>query len=571
MTLRFKILSIAYALLIIFGIVVGVSAILQRRITGEVGDVTRYHEPLAALIADLDVLTFEYELVPLRILRRTETLPGELEALRARTELLANRMTEDFRQADLLLAQAVDDEQLTVHNRVVFARMQASVDYLKRKIQPFINAGRQVMTAIAAGRVDEARVLSLDFRNYEEAYGPDIAAVRHDILDATTTTTEAIYGQLRAIAMMSFGLFALAAAAGLGVGVTVSSGVIRTLRRLVEGAKAVEGGQLTIDVPIRTNDEVGQLASAFNRMVEELRAKERIKDTFGKYVDPRIVAGLIEARPEEDDHADRRVVTVFFSDIRGFTSISEQLTAAAMVNLLNHYFAAATRCIRASNGIVDKYIGDAVMAFWSPPFSPGDGHAEAACLAALAQQEAIEDLNRDMPNIVGLRRNAPDLVVRMGIATGEVVVGTIGSPVSKSFTVIGDTVNLASRLESVNKIYGTRIIISEDTMRLARHALEVRELDLITVAGKTEPCRIYELLGLFGKLASAEEQLRETFEASLTAYRNQRWDAAERGFRQCLEMKPDDGPSSVFVERIAALRRDPLPDNWDGVWRFTHK
>jgi adenylate cyclase len=195
-----------------------------------------------------------------------------------------------------------------------------------------------------------------------------------------------------------------------------------------------------------------------------------------------------------------RVVTVFFSDIMGFTAISEQLTAAAMVNLLNHYFDAVTRCIRADNGIVDKYIGDAVMAFWSPPFSPGDSHAAAACLAALTQQEAIRILQADLPNIIGLRRNAPNLLVRMGIGTGEVVVGTIGSPVSKSFTVIGDTVNLASRLEGINKVYGTRVIIAEDTLRLAQVEVEARELDLITVAGKTEPVRIYELLSPFGKL-----------------------------------------------------------------------
>ena len=571
MTLRLKILSIAYALLIVFGIVVGVSAFLQRQITSEVGDVTRYHEPLATLIADLDVITFEYELVPLRILRRADTLPGELEALRARSELLARRMIEDFRQADSLLAQAVEDDRLSVHSRVAFARMQASVGYLQRKVQPFITAGRQVMTAIAAGRIEEARTLSLDFRNYEEAFGPDIAAVRHDILDVTGATTEAIYGKLLAIQIMSFSLFALAAAAGLGVGVVVSGGVVRTLRRLVEGAKAVEDGQLAFNVPIRTNDEVGQLASAFNRMVEELRVKERIKDTFGKYVDPRIVAGLLEARPEDEDHAERRVVTVFFSDIQGFTSISEQLTATAMVNLLNHYFAAATRCIRASNGIVDKYIGDAIMAFWSAPFSPGDGHAEAACLAALAQQQAIEDLKKDLPNIVGLRRNAPNLVVRMGIATGEVVVGTIGSSISKSFTVIGDTVNLASRLEGVNKIYGTRMIISDDTLRLARHAVETRELDLITVAGKSEPIRIHELICPIGQIAPADAQIGEEFARALVAYRARQWDEAEQLFRRCLELRPSDGPSAVFIERIGTLRRESPPEDWDGVWRFTHK
>ena len=198
---------------------------------------------------------------------------------------------------------------------------------------------------------------------------------------------------------------------------------------------------------------------------------------------------------------------MFFSDIAGFTSISEELTAMATVNLLNHYFAAVTESIRTNNGIVDKFIGDAVMAFWCSPFSPGDSHAAAACRSALAQQVAIGRLNPDLPNILGLRRTAPTLAVRMGIATGEVVLGTIGSTVSKSFTVIGDTVNLASRLEGVNKVFGTRIIVAESTLKLARSEVEARELDLITVVGKTEPVRIYELICLAGQLGPAESEL----------------------------------------------------------------
>ncbi|HUK60315.1 MAG TPA: adenylate/guanylate cyclase domain-containing protein [Stellaceae bacterium] len=571
MTLRLKILSIALALLVVFGIVVGVSAILQQQVTHEVGDVTRYHEPLTAFVADLDVITFEYELVPLRLLRRTDASPDEITREGERADALAGRMVEDFRQANILIAGAIADENLPVASRLVFAQLQGSVDALQRKIIPFINAGRTTMTAIGAGRIDDAKLSSLDFRNYEQAFGPDLAGLRNQIVELTGTTTETIYGKLRAIQLLGFALFGIAAVVGLGFGAIVTAGVVHTLRRLVVGTKAVEAGELSFAVPIRTRDEIGELAAAFNRMVEQLRTKEKIKDTFGKFVDPRIVAGLIEAKADEEDHADRRVVSVFFSDIQGFTSISEQLTAGAMVNLLNHYFAAATRCIRSSNGIVDKYIGDAIMAFWAPPFSPGDTHAESACIAALDQQQAIADLKQDLPNIVGLRRNAPNLVVRMGIATGEVVVGTIGSPVSKSFTVIGDTVNLASRLEGVNKVYGTRIIVSDDTMRLAQHAVEARELDLITVVGKTEPCRIHELLGPFGALTPELTELRETFEAALKSYRQQSWDEAEKGFHRCLAVRPGDGPSAVFVERIATLRREPPPGDWDGVWRLTHK
>src|SRR6185437_12579984 len=206
------------------------------------------------------------------------------------------------------------------------------------------------------------------------------------------------------------------------------------------------------------------------------------------------------------------------------SGISEQLTASAVVNLLNSYFGTVADVIHAHHGFIDKYIGDAVMAFWVSPFSAGDDHASDACLAALAQQEAITLLRAQLPEITGMRRNPPKLAIRMGIATGEAVVGTIGSDAARSYTVIGDTVNLASRLESVNKVYGTSIILSEETYRLAQEIIEARELDLITVAGKTEPVRIYEALCRAGELGAERSELCGLFAHGLAAYRRQAWD-----------------------------------------------
>jgi adenylate cyclase len=211
------------------------------------------------------------------------------------------------------------------------------------------------------------------------------------------------------------------------------------------------------------------------------------------------------------------------------------------------------------------------MAFWAAPFSPGDAHATAACLSALAQQSAIEALNKDLPDLIGLRRGAPTLRVHMGVATGEVVVGTIGSAVSKSFTVIGDTVNLASRLVGANDVYGTRIIVGEHALRLARQEVEARELDLITVVGKTEPVRIYELLGRKGELPPDGDELVAEFEDGLKAYRAREWAVAERQFQRCLTMRPGDGPSALYMQRISDMRTTPPPSDWSGIWHLTKK
>ena len=363
----------------------------------------------------------------------------------------------------------------------------------------------------------------------------------------------------------------MAALFGFGLFAVLTHRLDGAFQRLLHATHAVEAGQLSVELRVTSTDEIGQLTQSFNRMVVELRAKERIKDTFGKYMDPRIVSGLIGPSGEHAHPAERRIITVFFSDIKGFSSISEQLTASAMVNLLNAYFTAVTQVIRDHRGIIDKYIGDAVMAFWTPPFSPGDQHATDACLAALLYRQALVAFRRELPQLLGLRRNVPDFHVRMGLATGEVVIGTIGSETTKSYTVIGDIVNTASRLEGINKLYGTGITVAEDTYRLAQQAVEVRELDFVTVVGKTEPVRIFELLGRVGEIAPDTLELRDLFADALAAYRERDWDGAERKFQECLKLTPEDGPSRLFEQRVVFLRANPPAADWQGVWHATEK
>jgi adenylate cyclase len=570
MTIRLKILSLAFLILIIFGVVLGISTWLQHEFMGQIEALARYHTPLRTLIAQFDVLTDEYELITMRLLRRADVTQNEIESIRAQAHQDAELIVKDLRQIKGLLDRAVTDRAVGEQSVVVFSQLKGAIPFIERQVDPFIGTGERVLQAVADGRLDDARNFSLEFRKTEQAFGPDTAVMRDKLAGLIDVVGRDIVSKQRIIESLSFILFGLASCLGIGAGFFVSTHIVRSLRRISEATAAVQAGHFSVTIPIKVNDEIGQLAAAFNHMVEEIRTKERIKDAFGKFVDPRVVVGLITGS-EDIDHAERQVVTVFFSDIADFTSISEQLTATAIVNLLNHYFTAVTASIREGRGIVDKYTGDGVMAFWAAPFSPGDTHAVAACISAIQQQVATEVLNKDLPNVLGLRRGAPNLHVRMGLATGEVVLGTIGSTESKSFTVIGDTVNLASRLEGVNKVYGTRIIIAEDTLRLAQQEVEIRELDLITVVGKSEPVRIYELLGLAGKLAPGEAELADEFGKGLAAYRALEWDAAERQFQRCLEMKPADGPSALYIGRIAELRKQPPPAGWDGVWHLTKK
>jgi adenylate cyclase len=571
MTVRIKILALSVVLLLLFAGVLASSVAMQRRTSHKVAAIIDFHLPLAAVIADLDVATDQFELVAERLLLLPDVTPAAVEAGRRALDMDKARIAADFQQADALLDRALADPRTDAADRLVLARVQRSLVFLKRLQAPYFALGEEVVSALDAGRTKEARALAPRFKNFEQAWGPDMAALRNELASLARTSTEATYAQETRVLRLNLLLFAIAVVLGLGLSAAGARRLVRALWRIVEGAKAIEAGDLAITLPVTSRDEIGQLSQAFNSMAGQLRSNERIKDTFGKYVDPRVVAQLIDTSKENTDHAERRIATVMFSDLKGFTSISEQLTATAMVGLLNRYFTVVAEQIRAHNGIVEKYIGDAIVAFWTPPFAPGDTHAASACLAALAHRDAVVALRPELPQLLGLRRNVPDLTVRMGLATGEVVVGTVGAPTAKTFAAIGDTTNLASRLEGVNKVYGTTVIVAEETHRLAQDVVEARELDVVIVVGKSEPVRIFELLGPADSVESVMLELRDLYVKGLEAYRRQDWDTAEQRFLDCLRLRADDGPSQVLLERIAVFRTvAPAPD-WNGVWRLAEK
>jgi adenylate cyclase len=570
MPLRLKILALAGILLVAFAITTALSAYQIRGVMHELGSIVDYHIALSALVAEIDVITDEYELNVRRLLEKAGEAQRTGEPARRQAEIAA-RLPAIFEHSRALLARGAADPRNDASDRVRLAHIDGTLRHIGQQVASFLALGRSVEAALERGRIEDARRLADGFRAYEAPFGPDIAEIRRTIAELTNDSTRETERRHRTMLWLNGVLFVLAAAVSLGFVAFLATRLTRAFHRLLEGTRKVEAGELAVQVPVTSRDEIGHLTEAFNRMITELRTKERIKDTFGKFLDPRLVTQVLGAQADHGDAAERRVVTIFFSDIKAFSAVSEQLTADVMVRLLNAYFTTITRIIRAQNGIVDKFMGDAVMAFWAPPFSAPDRHAADACLAALAQQAALADFRRELSTLTGLRRNVPDFRVRMGLATGEVVVGTIGSDAVKTYTVIGDTVNLASRLESANKVYGTGILVTEDTFRLARDVVEARELDLLVVAGKTEPVRVYEVLAPVGRLEPPAAELRAVFAEGLAAYRTAKWETADRKFRECLQLAPDDGPSRTFLDRVAALRTRAPFDDWTGVWTLDHK
>jgi class 3 adenylate cyclase len=430
------------------------------------------------------------------------------------------------------------------------------------RLLPLLGAGDSKSIADGLRRVDALR----DELNLK------LDGIRSEMLDVLRSDAAATLRNQQQVILISVVLTALAALLGLVFATLVSTGMIRPVRRLLEGTRAVEAGKLDETIVVTSTNEIGQLTAAFNRMVEQLRLKERIRQTFGKYIDPRIVESLID-RPAlaAAEEGQRRVMTVLFCDMKGFTGVSEGMTPQGLVKVMNRYLSTMSEPIRNRRGIIDKYIGDAIMAYWGPPFVAEGDEAPLACLAALDMAGRIEVLRAEIAELLGVRTVPIALDLRVGIATGEALVGSIGPEFMKSYTVMGDTVNLASRLEGANKIYGTRLLATEATVTASAADIEAREIDRVVVLGQSQPQTIFEVMGRKGELIGALDIVRTRFAEALAAYRARNWGEARRAFLVAQEAAPNDGPSMTFLKRLQSLEAHPPGDGWDGAWRLDEK
>ena len=305
-----------------------------------------------------------------------------------------------------------------------------------------------------------------------------------------------------------------------------------------------------------------------NRIVEEQRQKKFIKGTFGQYLSPKVIDILIKDPAKLKLGGEKRDMSILFLDIAGFTSISEIMTPEGLTEFLNRYLTELSDVILKNEGTIDKYIGDCIMAFWNAPLDLKD-HRGYAALSAVQCIQAIERLNatslpKDFP---------PDKrpEIRVGLNAGFAVVGNMGSTQRLSYTVIGDEVNLASRLEGANKFFHSHIMASESVMEGARDFVEARELGRVRVVGKKIPIKVFELLGKKGELDGEWTKFLKSYVAGIEAYGARKFEDGEKLFGECAKLRPNDGPAALYLRTCRDFSVIPPPDDWDGVWNLTAK
>ncbi len=344
------------------------------------------------------------------------------------------------------------------------------------------------------------------------------------------------------------------------VGAWLSMRISKPLDKIARETKAI--GQFELEAkPLGHSvfKEVDQLMVATQNMKTGLRS-------FQKYVPADLVREIMASGQETELGGRRENLTMFFSDIKGFTSISEIISPESLVEQMAEYLGAMSDEIRKDPpGTVDKFIGDSIMAFWGAP-TPNPDHATSSCRAALLCQERLGQLREKWK-----QEGKPLFFQRIGIYTGEVIVGNIGSETRMNYTVIGDAVNMASRLEGLNKSYGTEIIIGDTTCDLVKEELVVRPLDLVSVVGSTKGIKIYELIGEKKNTDEQKIQVAELCATGLELYLDRRWNEAMEHYKKVLELSPEDQPAFMMLERCRLHLENPPPGDWSGIHRIESK
>ena len=303
------------------------------------------------------------------------------------------------------------------------------------------------------------------------------------------------------------------------------------------------------------------IGAALLNYSHEGRQRRFIKSVFRHYLSPDVIERILRDPSMLDLGGERREISAFFSDVAGFTSISEKLSPEELVDLLNAYLSEMTDIILSTGGTLDKYEGDAMIAFWNAPLDQPD-HALRACRAALKCQKRLAELRPEFK-----RRFGSEVFARIGIHSGPAVVGNMGSEKRFDYTAVGDTMNLASRLEGACKQYKVATLISESTRDMVRAEIITREIDMIRVVGKKKPVRVFEPVGEMEETAAGEIEKAALFEGGLKAYRNRDWDGAIDAFRRLGE----DLPAGLYVRRCMVFKQSPPPPDWDGVFELGEK
>ncbi|WP_100765474.1 adenylate/guanylate cyclase domain-containing protein [Leptospira ellisii] len=352
--------------------------------------------------------------------------------------------------------------------------------------------------------------------------------------------------------------------------ILISGFVVQKIKRIIFHAQEVGHGNLEVQFEQGGKDELGTLTIALNSMVAGLREREKIKNILGTMIDPVVVSEAMVDLAALKRGSEKRI-TAFFSDVAGFSNISEKLTSVELASLLNEYLSAMTLILKKHEGVLDKYIGDAIVGIFNAPVEV-DRHCIKAARASVEMIETLEKLRQEWRDKKAYIPEAQEMQIRIGLNTGLAKVGFMGTDSISAYTMMGDTVNLAARLEAAGKDYGVSILVSESVQHEIQDEFFTRLLDVVRVKGKNEPVRLYELVGRPEKISERIEASALEFAKGFEAYLNREWSLAQELLESSqITRGTKDKAATLLIERCEEYKQNPPEKTWDGVYTRTHK
>ncbi|BDX05038.1 adenylate cyclase [Planctobacterium marinum] len=523
----------------------------------EVQDVAEFISPINKQVTLIYAHVLEQEIAFERMLRLIQERPENTSAIeqqQGQILQLAEVIQTQIRETRVLSEQATGETQIK-EDIIALARLSPELRMLAEDHLEFATLYESLVKAIKQQQLAKSRLLDERLERLETIFNNRIDRLLHELVTITETSVAKIQAQDKALLYFNLLLSIIATICGIVLAALISKRVVRPLKALISGTDALLAENYQHQIAISSHDEISELTHSFNQLMRDVDKKETLRASMQEYLDPRVIKLLTEY--PQYLKGTRQQASVLFSDIAHFSKLSETLSPESLVAVINEYYNLAGNAILQIDGVVDKYIGDAIVAFWSAPFTEPSGIARLACRGALKQLDQLNHLRLNLPDLVGIRKGLPDINIRIGIATGEIVVGNVGTRQSRSFTIIGESLNIAEQLEQMNKQLGTQILVTEATKVRAGDEFMFRLAGQLPPEDETDnapPARVYNLLGY--KEAFTEQHIAalQQADSAVVAYLNDDLETAKAGFEEFLSKIPKDNLCEYYLDCIARAK-----------------
>ncbi|KEO57614.1 MULTISPECIES: adenylate/guanylate cyclase domain-containing protein [Thalassospira] len=562
-TVRAKFLGVAAFFVVWLVVATGFSVIQSLGINGDLEAVSRYVTPVKDALSDVRSRQLEQISLIDRYMRVVENEGPDaslLSGIEIEIDAKQTQIEQAFRKA--FTSAALGRAQASGHfDQGVLLDLDVRMREFADIAAQFNLGVERLLGRVRDGDLDDAQRQENLVRGIHRNIVLDLRSEILLLEKYSSETVENVSAREDFLIQAEFIMMLAAVVIGISFAYYLAQAVVKAVRDTTNALNSVQSGKLDTSLDFKGKGDFARLADAFNRMTRELRVRFRMRERFGKYIDPKIINNLLSQETALET-SQKRVMTVSVVNLTNFDWMAEHIPPEKLVDFLNDYLTAMTEPIANHSGIIDNFVGDRVIGFWGPPFCGEKSHAGHACLAALEQVARFNALKTKYADLIGDH----GLDIRVGIATGEVVVGSIGTDKSRSYTVVGDCVNYANRLEKANRIYGTQILASHETASMAAGEIEMRDLDHVVLLGTEHVVYLYEVLAQSGQLSDERREWRKTYEMAIALYREGQFDKAQPLFEEVQEGIGSDFAAQLMLNRMERLQRREQDREWNGTW-----